>query len=136
MSELASLFPKYQLIGYLDSRDGASTASDANNIYVFDSLPEDPIPNYVQDTNSTPSPRKWHTSVIDNKKLYVLGGVRSMTGGTNLSLGDGTIYIYDITQSIWTSNPTLNQPIGRQQHTATLLHDGRIIMIGGAFVPM
>ncbi|CAG8774192.1 27846_t:CDS:2, partial [Dentiscutata erythropus] len=43
------------------------------------------------------------------------------------------MYIYDIEQSIWTSNPTPNQPIGRQFHTATLLPDRRIIMIGGAF---
>ncbi|RIB02354.1 hypothetical protein C2G38_2255648 [Gigaspora rosea] len=144
-----NFYPKYQLVGLLDFRGGASAASDANNIYVFggfsdsgtpkdelyiihtDSLQENPIPNYVQETNSTPFQRKWHTSVIDNKKLYVWGGVR-LTGLTE-SLGDGIMYIYDITQSVWTSNPTPNQPIGRLLHTATLLPDGRIIMIGGLF---
>ncbi|CAG8616604.1 6921_t:CDS:2, partial [Gigaspora rosea] len=109
------------------------TPKDELYIIHRDSLPENPIPNYVQDTNSTPSPRKWHTSVIYNKKLYVWGGLRSLSGIPNQSLGDGTMYIYDITQSVWTSNPTPDQPIGRQLHTATLLPDGRIIMIGGSF---
>ncbi|CAG8826333.1 4543_t:CDS:2, partial [Dentiscutata erythropus] len=48
--------------------------------------------------------------------------------------GDGTMYIYDIKQSAWTSKPTPNQPtFGRQLHTATLLPDGWIIMIDGFF---
>ncbi|CAG8496351.1 13966_t:CDS:2, partial [Dentiscutata heterogama] len=135
-----SFSPPYQFIKYLDYRGGASANSDANNIYLFggygissdpppgelyiiQSLSTDPVINYIQDTNSTPSSRKWHTSVVDhkNKKIPII------------TQSDGAMYIYDIEQSVWTSNPTPNQPIGRQFHTATLLPDGRIIMIGGAF---
>ncbi|CAG8494530.1 32932_t:CDS:2, partial [Racocetra persica] len=147
-----SFSPTYQFIKYLDFRGGASAISDANNIYVFGGygssgspirelyiiqqlFSADPVINYIQDTSSTPPMRKWHTSVIDhtNKKMYVWGGVKSLHSGPDITQGDGTMYIYDIEKSIWTSNPTPNQPIGRQLHTATFLPDGRIIMIGGAF---
>ncbi|RIB04514.1 hypothetical protein C2G38_2148984, partial [Gigaspora rosea] len=82
-----SFSPPYQFIKYLDYRGGGSANSDANNIYFFGgygisadsppgepyiikSLSTDPVINYIQYTNSTPSSRKWHTSVIDhtNKK--------------------------------------------------------------------
>ncbi|CAG8757512.1 3816_t:CDS:10, partial [Cetraspora pellucida] len=149
---LISFSPPYQFIKYLDFRGGASASSDANTIYVFggyssngpltntelyimQSLPTGSVIIYIQDTNSTPSSRKWHTSVIDhtNKKMYVWGGEKVLYSGPIITQSDGTMYIYDIEKSIWTSNPTPNQPIGRQLHTATLLPDGRIIMIGGAF---
>ncbi|CAG8834469.1 22798_t:CDS:2 [Gigaspora margarita] len=130
--------PPYQLIKNLDANGGASSVSYANKIYVFggfningsappneliiiQSITTDPVILYVKDTISAPSSRKWHVSVVDhiNQKIYVQD--------------DGTMYIFDISQYAWTSNPTPNQPNGRQLHTATLLPDGRIIMIGGAF---
>ncbi|CAG8774197.1 27847_t:CDS:1, partial [Dentiscutata erythropus] len=70
-----SFSPPYQYIKYLDYRGGASANSDTNNIYLFSgygnsddpppgelyiiqSLSTDPVINYIQDTNSTPSSRK------------------------------------------------------------------------------
>ncbi|CAG8516759.1 387_t:CDS:2, partial [Dentiscutata erythropus] len=109
---------------------GFSAYTPARELYIIQSPSTDSVnANYIQDTNSTPYMRKWHTSVIDhtNKKMYIW----DLTTPTQ---GDGTMHIYDIKQSAWTSNPTPNQPIfGRQLHTATLLPDGQIIMIGGAF---
>ncbi|CAG8555498.1 13192_t:CDS:2 [Cetraspora pellucida] len=142
--------PSYQFIKNLDARCGASTVSYMNIIYVFGGgidvpdtnliliqpLSADPVITYVQDTISTPSSRKWHTSVIDNmnKKMYVWGGVGAGMSYKNRSFiqVDGNMYIFDIAQSVWTSNPTSNKPNGRYLHTATLIPDGRIIMIGGA----
>ncbi|CAG8635028.1 11483_t:CDS:2, partial [Dentiscutata heterogama] len=146
--------PPYQFIKNLDIRGGAISVSHTNKIYVFggfdnngtppidlfinQSLTTDPVTIYIQDTISTPSSRKWHASVIDhtNEKIYVWGGIQNLsTVYTNYRFvqDDRTMYIFDISQYVWTSNPMPNQPNGRQLHTATLMPDGWIIMISGAF---
>ncbi|CAG8781491.1 20913_t:CDS:2, partial [Cetraspora pellucida] len=162
----SSSSPQYQFMKNFDNyyRNGAATISHSNQLFMFggdfvigaemntplfrlciiQSLSTNPEIVPVPDTPSTPSSRKWHTSVIDhmNKKIYVWGGI-TVTGlsmdysflnftKNNETMYDRIMYIFDITQSVWTSNPTQNPPIGRCLHTATFVPDGRIIMIGGA----
>ncbi|CAG8567008.1 5022_t:CDS:2 [Cetraspora pellucida] len=154
--------PPYHFIKSLDTRTAASTVAHANKIYVFggdyiigadsktplveffqiQSLSTDPEISYTPDTFSTPSSRKWHASAIDhvNEKIYVWGGVKEIGTVMNfsslsISQNDGTMYIYNIALSAWTSSPILTQPNGRCLHTATFVPDGRIIMIGGATSP-
>ncbi|CAG8763422.1 5315_t:CDS:1, partial [Racocetra fulgida] len=156
---LSSFSPQFQFIKSLDTRTSATAVSHANKIYVFggdfiigadtktplveffqiQSLSTDPVISYIPDTPSTPPSRKWHTSVIDhiNEKIYVWGGVKEIGlvmnyTSLNSTQNDGTMYIFDIALSIWTSNPSHQQPNGRCLHTATFVPDGRIIMIGGA----
>ncbi|CAG8595139.1 6686_t:CDS:2, partial [Cetraspora pellucida] len=126
----------YQFIKNLDTRGHIDIP--ATNLILIQSLSADLVITYVQGTISTPSSRKWHTSVIDNmnKKIYVWGGVDIDMNYKNRSFiqVDGNMYIFDIVQSVWISNPTSNKPNGCYLHTATLVPDGRIIMIGGADV--
>ncbi|CAG8842671.1 16061_t:CDS:1, partial [Racocetra persica] len=153
----SSSSPPYQFIKNsleLYDRIGAATVSHANKLYAFggdtplprlckiQSLSMNPEVVYIPNTFSTPSLRKWHTFVIDhmNEKIYVWGGVNETSMVMNFSFlsstkNDGNMYIFDIVQSVWTSNLTPNQPNGRCLHTATFVPDGWIIMIGGATNP-
>ncbi|CAG8809760.1 5662_t:CDS:2, partial [Gigaspora margarita] len=86
-------------------------------------------------SSSWPSPRKSMAAVIDFNKtrMYVWGGTQSI--GPDNQKTDGTMYILEIKNYSWVANALPTQPIGRQYHTATLVPDGRIIMIGGIFNP-
>ncbi|KAF0497178.1 galactose oxidase [Gigaspora margarita] len=97
--------------------------------------------NIVENTdNSTwPSPRDFHTAVIDTikAKMYIWGGTKGISDGTasNSTPNDGAMYKFDILSYSWEVYNASTQPICRVQHTATMTPDGNIIMIGGLFNP-
>ncbi|CAG8725132.1 7579_t:CDS:2, partial [Gigaspora rosea] len=51
------------------------------------------------------------------------------------SLSDAALYNFDLLTYSWNVNTLPNQPVGRRQHTATLIPDGKIIFIGGMNTP-
>ncbi|RIB09155.1 hypothetical protein C2G38_291119 [Gigaspora rosea] len=82
--------------------------------------------------NGWPAPRRWHPAVIDSikAKMYIWGGEDSSG-----SLSDAALYNFDLLTYSWNVNTLPNQPVGRRQHTATLIPDGKIIFIGGMNTP-
>ncbi|CAG8584417.1 2595_t:CDS:2, partial [Scutellospora calospora] len=118
---------------------GYNLSRNINDLMIIDETSSSPSVRTIlsandQNANSWPTPRKWMTAVIDSKaKMYVWGGTQSSRPDYQTS--DGTMYILDVTNYSWVSKTLPTQPIGRQKNTATLLPDGRIVMIGGIFNP-
>ncbi|CAG8742454.1 9005_t:CDS:2 [Cetraspora pellucida] len=120
---------------------GYDQIGNTNNLLIIDETTSNPYvtiltnSSNVTNANSWPSPRKWMTAVIDSNKtkMYVWGGTSS--AALSYLNTDGTMYILDLKNYFWVANKSPTQPMGRQFHTATLVPDGRIIMIGGAFNP-
>ncbi|CAG8513282.1 10212_t:CDS:2 [Dentiscutata erythropus] len=121
---------------------GYDQTGNTNNLLIIDEASSNPYVTIlnasgtnVTNANSWPSPRKWMTAVIDSNstKMYVWGGTSSVA--PNYLNTDGTMYILDLKSYFWVVNNLPTQPMGRQLHTATMVPDGRIVMIGGIFNP-
>jgi hypothetical protein len=67
-----------------------------------------------------------HTAtLLSNGKVLVVGGFRSHFGADLTN----EVEIYDPTSGDWHIDSTLN--VARQNHAATLLHDGKVLVEGG-----
>ncbi|CAG8799724.1 20536_t:CDS:2, partial [Dentiscutata erythropus] len=143
--------PTFQLQGNLVPKAAYSAVVHENEIIIFGGGATVNFPGIINDlvivnetnsfvsnitltstnnsnSNSWPSPRRWHTAVIDSIKanMYIWGG-EDNNGNT---LGDA-MYKLDVLTYSWEVSTLATQPNGRKQHTATLIPDGKIIFIGG-----
>ena len=72
--------------------------------------------------------RERHTvTQLNDGRLVAIGGNTSLE--YDMSAPTGSIEIYDYTSNTWSNGGTLS--IARQNHTATLLNDGTILITGG-----
>jgi N-acetylneuraminic acid mutarotase len=72
--------------------------------------------------------RYHHTAtLLLNGKVLVTGGLTNVSGGTVSSAA--TSELYDPATGAWT--PTGGLTTGRHRHTATLLSDGKVLVVGG-----
>ena len=71
-----------------------------------------------------PPSKKNHSTTLHNNKLYVFGGY---DGKKN----HNTISVYSIDTKKWSSLDLPNAPSGRNGHTATLIDNRRVFIIGG-----
>ena len=76
-----------------------------------------------EQSSQTPS-KKNHSTTLHKNKLYVFGGY---DGKKN----HNTISVFNIDTQKWSTLDLPNAPTGRNGHTATLIDDRRIFIIGG-----
>ncbi|KAG0177126.1 Leucine-zipper-like transcriptional regulator 1 [Apophysomyces sp. BC1021] len=101
------------------------------------SLPPEPLRYYrydfannawtpLQTNNTSPHERFWHSAAMtpDRTTVYLYGGM-NITG----PLGDD-FWQYDIQRNIWT-DLSINQRMPRCGHTASMLSDGQMVILGG-----
>src|SRR5215472_18626779 len=78
-------------------------------------------------TGSLSLPRFLHTAnLLPNGKVLVASGVNT---NTEFALPSATAELYDPNSGIWTSTGPMTT--GREQHSANLLRDGRVLVAGG-----
>lgn len=88
----------------------------------------DPVGNSWSSAGVMGSDRMGHSaSLLPNGKLLVVGG--STTAGLN-QINNATAELYDPTANSWALLG--NMSVGRVSHTATLLSDGRVVVVGGS----
>jgi hypothetical protein len=86
----------------------------------------DPETQTWQPTGALIHPRRQHTATrLASGKVLVVGGASG--GGEGQSLA--TAELYDPESGLWTSTGALGTP--RRNHTATVLHDGHVLVTGG-----
>ena len=87
----------------------------------------DPATGIWTATGSLATGRENHTAtLLPNGKVLVCGGYNSFYGAFG-SLASGELY--DPATGIWTATGSLADP--RRWHTATLLPDGKVLVVGG-----
>jgi N-acetylneuraminic acid mutarotase len=84
-------------------------------------------------TGSMPTRRQFHTAtLLPDGKVLVAGGTGSNnTTGSNSALASAELY--DPSNGSWTVTGSMVTP--RMFHTATLLPDGKVLVVGGTAVP-
>jgi hypothetical protein len=88
----------------------------------------DPVESTFDLTGSMNSPRSWHTAtVLADDRVLVTGG-RGASGDISQILN--TAEIYDPLSGTFRLTGS-NMQVAREQHTATLLPDGRVLIAGG-----
>lgn len=75
--------------------------------------------------NASPQARARHCGWVQDGKLYVHGGQ-----GNGFTVFDDLWY-YDPATNAWNQQSTTGTPAGRYSHSATLLPDGRVLLLGG-----
>ncbi|HVE47465.1 MAG TPA: kelch repeat-containing protein [Acidimicrobiales bacterium] len=82
-------------------------------------------------SDSLLTPRGFHTATLLGDAVLVAGGSdRSDRTVSSSGIGDSTsAELYDLTSRLWV--PTGDLAVGRWQHSATLLRDGRVLAAGG-----
>ena len=101
---------------------GRGQTGDATSIELYD-----PAANAWTVGGGLITPRFDHTAtLLSNGKVLVAGGYR---GGASYPDWAG-VELYDPAINVWTAGGTLLA--ARAQHTATLLPNGRVLLIGGA----
>ena len=95
-------------------------------------------------TPDYPTPRRGHSMSFVNNRVYLFGGLTDICickGQDNMNCGIETVY----SNEVWALNPwtnvwkrlkehswdTSSVPKGREQHSATVLPNGKVIIIGG-----
>lgn len=92
-----------------------------NDLYCYDNGQWGPI----APTNNPPTPRKGHSTWYINGKVYVHGGK-----GKSQAMGD--LWSYEVGTRKWTEVQTTGiKPQPRHSHTATVLQDGSVLLLGG-----
>ena len=77
------------------------------------------------------STRLDHTAtLLPNGKVLVVGGLDASFPSNSLASAE----LYDPTTRVW--SPAASMTIGRARHTATLLLDGRVLVVGGLSVTL
>ena len=94
----------------------------------FERLPTEPSSEreFVYGDSLT-IPRRYHTATqLNDGKVLVAGGSKTL----DLLEGLNSSEVYNPATKQWVESGILNVP--RQRHTATLLSDGRVLVVGGA----
>ena len=79
----------------------------------------------IQPTGNIPVGRYYHGAAAENGKMYIFFGADGQGGVHSDS------WVYDPNNNTWTEITAGGGPNPRQQHTATSLGDGRIVVFGG-----
>jgi hypothetical protein len=119
-SHTATLLPdgKVLVAGGIHSGHGGNALGSAE-LY-------DPIQGTWTATASMVTPRLLHTAtLLPDGKVLVAGGNSSGTGGVALASAE----LFDPVGASWTA--TESMPAGRIGHTATLLPNGKVLVVGG-----
>jgi hypothetical protein len=90
----------------------------------------DPTANAWSTAGATVCARSGHTTtVLQTGKVLVAGGVFQMAGVAPMCPGVLAIEIYDPSTGAWSTAASMLA--ARNQHTATLLRDGKLLLAGG-----
>jgi|GEM_PF-6301847 len=101
---------------------------DRTGSFIADEL-YDPAINVWVNAGAMSTPRGFHTATqLVSGKVLVVGGAFSNNGSSE-SLA--STELYDPTTSAW--NTTGAMSTARQHHTATLLSNGKVLVVGGGF---
>jgi uncharacterized delta-60 repeat protein len=102
--------------------------SNANNNYLGTSELYDPSTGAWTATGSLAAPRELHTAtLLPDGRVLVAGGNDDANGqGIFLS----SVEIYNPATGTWTAGPSLGT--AREGHSATLMPDGRVLVVAGA----
>src|SRR5919202_3477224 len=119
----ATLLPTGQVVvvgGHDGSRRGANALGSAERY--------DPAADRWTAVRPMVAPRAYHTATLlpDGRILVVGGRGGNAQGGAALN----TVELYNPATDTWTGAAPLATP--RSNHTATLLPDGRVLVVGGA----
>jgi hypothetical protein len=100
------------------------TGSDAlNSAELYD-----PYSGTWSRTGNLITGRLWHTATqLQNGKVLIAGGLLGVA--PNMGQSKGSAELYDPVSGAWTPTGDLNND--RSQHTATLMHDGRVLVASG-----
>ena len=96
----------------------------------------DPATGRWSETGSLNTERARHTAtLLPSGKVLVVGGESEieMAGVGRFPGSIDTVELYDPTTGAWEQVASLAE--GRMQHTATLLRDGRVLIVGGTHLP-
>lgn len=101
---------------------GENSSQDMyNDLYSYDNGQWGPI----TPASPPPTPRKGHSTWYINGKVYVHGGK-----GKSQAMGD--LWSYDVASREWKEVQTTGlKPQPRHSHTATVLQDGSVLLLGG-----
>lgn len=89
-----------------------------------------------------PAPRRGHSLTTINAKVYLFGGITdhcicNINGCDMKKIHSNEVWSFDVYTKIWKALSTVSGgndatiPIGREKHSATLLKNGKILIIGG-----
>jgi hypothetical protein len=122
-SHTATLLPsgKVLVTGGVNLTNGSASYLSASELY-------DPAAKTWSATGSMATGRFSHTATLLNAgphagKVLVIGGVDSTGAAT------GSVELYDPATGLWSAMPPLN--VARALHTATLLANGTVLVMGG-----
>ncbi|MBV9073845.1 MAG: hypothetical protein JOZ10_09455 [Acidobacteria bacterium] len=106
-----------------------STALTSAEIY-------DPVTGKFVPTGKMGSPRGGHTAtLLPDGKVLIAGGLSAVSplsspcSGSTPTVVSATAELYDPVTG--TFNPTGHMTVAREEHTATLLADGKVLIVGG-----
>lgn len=114
---------------------GASTALATAELY-------DPTSGSFNPTGSMAQPRGGHTAtLLSSGKVLVIGGIISISPTPTPDCNPSTTTIVSATAELYdpatgTFTPAGNMTVAREEHTATLLGDGKVLITGGATGPL
>jgi N-acetylneuraminic acid mutarotase len=93
----------------------------------------DPVANVWSSGGNLENARSQHTAtLLPNGKVLVAGGVQAPSGDGNL-IGLASSEIYDSVANTW--SPAASLATGRYLHSATLLPNGMVLVVGGVQTP-
>jgi hypothetical protein len=73
-----------------------------------------------------------HTATrLQDGKVLVAGGFGANSTGAQISISDCEIFVPDSGSGQWIKTSTMNMNVPRAWHTATLLPDGKVLVVGG-----
>jgi hypothetical protein len=126
---------KVLIVGGLSRNN--NTTQELSNILLGSAILYDPSSGGYSSTGSLTTPRAYHTAtLLPNGKVLVIGGVSkidpykaSTLFGTNELETTKSIELYDPSTGIWNNFGLLMDT--RSWHTATLLQNGKVLIVGG-----
>jgi plastocyanin len=112
-----------------DGRVLVAGGYDVNNLPLASAELYDPTTNTFSPTGSMSAARGLHSATLlsDGRVLIAGGGQASWTAGTPTFLA--TAELYDPKTGTFSATGSMTTP--REDHTATLLSDGRVLIVGG-----
>lgn len=125
-NQTATVLPNGQvvIIGGELTRSGSTTSATTPSAEAYDSAS-----NSWRSLAPAATSRSRHTAtLLPDGRILVVGGI-SVSADGSLAKSVSTAEIYDPASNTWSSAGSLAQ--GRSGHTATLLPDGRVVIVGG-----